>query len=181
MLVSMKHTHEIMEAIRGKNINKALKYLELVKDKKTYVPFRKYPSKGHKQGVPRGYPVRATKMVNELVNELKQNAKAMGFDENKIVVSGYDLGRAAYSRFRSGSVYRHGKRTYLSVYSLVDQVRKETKKPVEKKETQQEPAIGDNKKEAVADSAADAARNIATPENEHVNKQENAADNGAKD
>ncbi|MCL4376620.1 hypothetical protein M1558_03995 [Candidatus Parvarchaeota archaeon] len=124
MPISLKHTHEIMEAVKGKQISKANALLKRVLAKQAYIPFRKYPSKGHKQGVPAGYPQKATKQVISMLEELKANAKNMGFDESKIVVSSYSLGRGGYPRFSSGTVYRHGKRTNLTIYSLVDQERK---------------------------------------------------------
>ena len=131
MPISLKHTHEIMEAVKGKQISKANALLKRVLAKQDYIPFRKYPSKGHKHGVPAGYPQKATKQVISMLEELKANAKNMGFDESKIVVSSYSLGRGGYPRFSSGTVYRHGKRTNLTIYSLVDQERKiPEKKPV---------------------------------------------------
>ncbi|MCL4361894.1 hypothetical protein M1585_00195 [Candidatus Parvarchaeota archaeon] len=124
MPISLKHTHEIMEAVKGKQISKANALLKRVLKKEAYIPFRKYPSKGHKHGVPAGYPQKATKQVVSMLEELKANAKNMGFDESKIVISSYSLGRGGYPRFSSGTVYRHGKRTNLTIYSLVDQERK---------------------------------------------------------
>lgn len=128
MPISLKHTHEIMEAVRGKQVSKAGALLKKVLAKEAYIPFKKYPSKGHKHGVPAGYPQKATKQVISILEELQSNAKNMGFDESKVVISGYALGRGGYPRFSSGSIYRHGKRTNLTVYSLVDQERKEPQK-----------------------------------------------------
>jgi ribosomal protein L22 len=145
MPISLKHTHEIMEAVKGKQIAKADVLLKKVLKKQEYIPFKKYSSKGHKHGVPAGYPQKATKQVISMLGELKANAKNMGFDESKIVVSSYSLGRGGYPRFSSGTVYRHGKRTNLTIYSLVDQERKMPEKKqvaddkVEKSPTDVEP------------------------------------------
>ena len=141
MPISLKHTHEIMEAVKGKQISKANELLKKVLLKEAYIPFRKYPSKGHKHGVSAGFPQKATKQVISILEELRSNIKNMGFDESKVVISGYLLGRGGYPRFSSGAIYRHGKRTNLAVYSLIDQERKATvkKEPVkEKKETAKE-------------------------------------------
>lgn len=124
MSISLKHTHEIMAAIKGKNINKAISYLKLVPKKDAFIPFLHYPSKGHKGGVPAGYPVKATKSVISMLNELKANAKAVGGDGDKVTVDGFDLGRGGYPRFRGGGVYRHGKRTNLRIFGVVEQVEK---------------------------------------------------------
>jgi ribosomal protein L22 len=138
MPISVKHTHEIIEAVKGKDISKATSFLKKVLAKEDYVPFKKYPSKGHKHGVPAGYPQKATKQVISMLQELKANAKNMGFDESKIVVSSYALGRGGYPRFSSGTVYRHGKRTNLTIYSLVDQERKvPQKKPAAEKKVEE--------------------------------------------
>ncbi|MCL5106580.1 MAG: hypothetical protein M1322_00445 [Candidatus Parvarchaeota archaeon] len=144
MPISIKHTHEIMEAVKGKQITKANALLKKVLSKQEYIPFKKYSSKGHKHGVPAGYPQKATKQVIAILEELKANAKNMGFDESKIVISSYALGRGAYPRFSSGAVYRHGKRTNLTVYSLVDQERKAPQKK----------QIADEAKENAADEKA---------------------------
>ena len=149
MPISLKHTHEIMEAVKGKQISKANALLKRVLTKQVYIPFRKYPSKGHKQGVPAGYPQKATKQVISMLEELRANAKNMGFDESKIVVSSYALGRGGYQRFSSGTVYRHGKRTNLTIYSLVDQERKmpEKKSDNTDKAAAEKPAVKENVKE----------------------------------
>jgi ribosomal protein L22 len=138
MQISLKHTHEIMEAVKGKDVTKAVNFLKKVLLKEAYIPFRKFPSKGHKHGVPAGFPKKATKQVISILEEMKSNAKNMGFDESKIVVSGYALGRGGYPRFSSGSIYRHGKRTNLTVYSFVNQERKIVQKKVEKVEAKGE-------------------------------------------
>lgn len=123
--VSLKHTHEIMEAIKGKNVNKAASYLKKVLERKDFIPFRKYPSKGHKAGVPAGYPVKATKFVLSLLNELKANAKNAGAESDKLTITSYALGRGGYPRFHGGGVYRHGKRTNLRVFGEVEQLKKQ--------------------------------------------------------
>ncbi len=129
MGISLKHTHEIMVAIKDKNVNKAIEYLKNVQVRKNFVPFKKFPSKGHKAGVPAGYPVKASKYVMEVLNELKFNAKAIGGDVDKVTVSGFDLGRGAYPRMRGGGTYKQGKRTNLRIFGMV-----EAEKPVPKEE-----------------------------------------------
>lgn len=62
MGISLKHTHEIMVAITNKNATKATEYLKNVQSQKNFVPYKRYPSKGHKAGVPAGYPVRQVNM-----------------------------------------------------------------------------------------------------------------------
>ncbi len=120
MGISLKHTHEIMVAITNKTASKAIEYLKNVQAKKNFVPFKRYPSKGHKAGVPAGYPMKASKYVIEVLNELRFNAKAIGGDVDKVIVSGFDLGRAAYPRMRGGGTYKQGKRTNLRIFGMVE-------------------------------------------------------------
>ncbi len=150
MPISLKHTHEIIEAVKGKDITKAVNLLKKVLLKEAYIPFRKYPSKGHKHGVPSGFPQKATKQVIEMLEELKSDAKNMGFDESKITISGYSLGRGGYPRFSGGNIYRHGKRTNLVIYSFIDQERKVVEKKTEKSEKTEKPedTAGKNEEKA---------------------------------
>ncbi|MCL5009434.1 MAG: hypothetical protein M1433_00400 [Candidatus Parvarchaeota archaeon] len=120
--ISLKHTHEIMEAIKGRNVDKAIVYLEKVLKKEDFIPFRKYPSKGHKHGVPAGFPQKATKEVIELLNELKANAKNSGANADTIVISGYDLGKGAFPRYRGGGIVHKGKRVNLNIFSFAEKV-----------------------------------------------------------
>lgn len=115
--VSLKHVHEIMESVKGKNVDKSIRYLEGVVKEQNIIPFNKYGGKGHKSGVPRGYPKKATRFVISILKELKSNAKVVDLDEASMVIKGYSLGRGAYPRFPSGAVYRRGKYTNLAVFS----------------------------------------------------------------
>ena len=147
--ISKKHVHEIAESIKGKNVEKAIKYLERVRLKQDFVPFIKYPSKGHKHGIPAGYPKKASLQIIRMLKEMQANAKYMGFEVSGLKVSGYELGRGAYPRYGGGKVYRRGKRTNITIYTVIDQERKK----VEKKEEQ--------KKE---DEAQEKEQNPKTPE-----------------
>jgi len=169
MPISLKHTHEIMEAVKGKQISRANDMLKRVLAKKAYIPFRKYSSKGHKHGVPAGYPQKATKQVISMLEELKANAKNMGFDESKIVISSYLLGRGGYPRFSSGTVYRHGKRTNLTIYSLVDQERKmPEKKPVNADKTAESTTVT----QAIKEEAKEEGKNHTEEKKEETAGQE---------
>ena len=124
MSISLKQTHEIMEAIKRKNINKAITYLEKVLDKKDFIPFKKYPSKGHKHGVPAGFPQKSTKQVIEILNELKANAKNIGAEADNLTVSGYDLGKGRFPRYRGGGIVHKGKRTNLRIFGSAEKSEK---------------------------------------------------------
>lgn len=139
MFVSMKQTHEIMEFIKGKNVDKASSSLKRVMNKEEFVPFLRYPSKGHKRGIPAGYPKKASAEVISLLGELRANAKVIGGDPDKVIIVSYNLGRGGYPRFGSGSIYRHGKRTNLKIIGEVEV--QEAQKPEKLKATGQDDNI----------------------------------------
>ncbi len=118
--VSLKHTHEIMEFIKNKKIDTAIAYLEQVKPGKLGIPFKKFNSKGHKHGVPTGYPKKATRFIIKMLKELKNNVKVRGLDPNSAIISNYNLGRGAYPRYISGTVMRRGKHTNISITAKVE-------------------------------------------------------------
>ena len=113
MPISMKHVHEIAEFITNKPVDTAIASLENVLKKKQGIPFKKYQSKGHKHGVPTGYPQKATKFMIRLLKQLKANAKDSG--EARVIIKSYFLGRSGYPRYLSGKVSRGGKRTYIKI------------------------------------------------------------------
>ncbi len=133
--ISLKHSHEIMEAIRGKKIDAAVLFLEAVRKKTARVPFRKYSSKGHLGGVPVGYPIKASGAIIKILNELKSNAKVVSGGDSDATIIRYDLGRGAYPRFSNGRVYKHGKRTNLTVFASINKVEKPK---TEEKQTSEE-------------------------------------------
>lgn len=134
MSVSLKHTHEIMEAVKGKNANKAITYLQRVLEKKDFIPFRKYPSKGHQHGIPAGFPQKSTKLVIELIKELKSNAKNMGAEEDGVTISSYNLGKGAFPRYRGGGISGKGKRTNLMIFGSTEKSKKVEAPKEEKKQ-----------------------------------------------
>ncbi len=172
MLVSLKATHEIMEAVREKRIDPAVAFLGRVLKKEAFVPFKRYPSKGHKGGVPAGYPVKATKAVISLLKELKANAKAYGLDADKVVISEYALGKSGYPRYHGGKVSRRGKHTNLTVFGVSEKIEKPAEIPVAKTETKEE-------SQEVAATAIEAAGETGAEEkpaeetNENVTKEAN--------
>ena len=124
MSISLKHTHEIMEAIKGKKIDNAVNFLRDVKSKKARLLFKKYPSKGHKGGVPVGYPIKASGTIIQILNELKSNAKVISGGNDGATIIRYELGRGAYPRFSNGRVYKHGKRTNITVFASIQRIDK---------------------------------------------------------
>lgn len=75
--MSPKHAVEIARTIRGMTLEKAQKYLLKVVRMEKPVPFRKYGSVGHRKGKigPGRYPVKASRNMLKLLNEVAANAE----------------------------------------------------------------------------------------------------------
>ncbi len=130
LAISTKQVHEILVRIRGMEIDKAVSLLKDVSSGSTPIPFKRYPSGGHKAGVPVGYPKKASLSIIKMLNELKSNAENFSGVSEKLSISRYDLGRGGYPRYASGRISKRGKKTNIVIYTKVEK-KKETK---EKKE-----------------------------------------------
>ncbi len=91
--ISVKYATEFGNYFKGKNINKAIKILADIQEKKDHLPLRKYTKKvGHKKGdakrgTPTGrYPVKTAKMLQELLEEVKANAENKDLDGDKLKI-----------------------------------------------------------------------------------------------
>ena len=71
--ISLKKSVELANALRGKKVSSAVKYLEGVTKQKVVVPYRRYRAEmGHKRGAgidTGGYPV---KVAEEFINTIRQ-------------------------------------------------------------------------------------------------------------
>jgi len=96
--VSHKHAQEVCRTIKGMMLTKTKEYLRDVMDKKKPVPFRRYKKKaGHRHGLVKSYagryPVKAAKIVLNVVEGAEANAENKGLDVDRLRV----LHAAAYS------------------------------------------------------------------------------------
>ncbi|MFQ6087421.1 MAG: 50S ribosomal protein L22 [Candidatus Methanofastidiosia archaeon] len=86
--ISSKHCVEILREIKGKRCERAKEYLEDVVDKKRAVPFRKHNIKvGHKKLLKWDagrYPVKASKAILKLIDEVETNAEYKGLDRARL-------------------------------------------------------------------------------------------------
>lgn len=81
--ISTKHSIEICNFIRGRNLLKSKEFLEKVLEKKKSVPFRRYNrDMGHKPGSvgPGRYPQKAANIILRLLESLEVNAQNKGLD-----------------------------------------------------------------------------------------------------
>lgn len=89
--ISPKHSVEICNAIRGKDLEEAKDYLKNVIDMKTPVPFRRHNKKvGHRRGLegwPTGrYPVKAATQILDVLINAEANAEYQGLDAENLVI-----------------------------------------------------------------------------------------------
>ena len=112
MHISTKQCMYISKAIKGKRIDAAIAYLNQVIMMKKAVPFKgEIP---HRKGriMSGRYPVKASKLVINILKGLKGNAIVNGLDLDKTVIS-ESCANSARRPARSGG--RQAKRTHLMI------------------------------------------------------------------
>ena len=86
--ISPKHAREICRELRKKRLSYAKRYLEEVTEMRRVVPFRRYKKKmGHKKLYKWDtgrYPVKASKRILKLLEEVESNAEYKGLDPDKL-------------------------------------------------------------------------------------------------
>jgi large subunit ribosomal protein L22 len=91
--ISTKYATEFSNYFKGKNVNKAIKILIDIQEKKDHLPLKKYTLKvGHKKGqakrgTPTGrYPIKASKVIQGMLEEVKANAESKDLDTDKLII-----------------------------------------------------------------------------------------------
>jgi large subunit ribosomal protein L17e len=138
--VHYKHCREIAHHINGLPVKKALKFLDDVLVFKQIVPFRRYTggighhsqAKQHKSPGNKGrWPVKATKVVKDLVSNAVSNAETKGLDVDLLYVSHAQCNRAPPGRRRTYRAHgRIGK--YASQPAHIEFIVTEKKEGVDK-------------------------------------------------
>jgi large subunit ribosomal protein L22 len=111
--ISPKHSIELCNAIRGKNLDDAKEILENVIDKTRPIPFKRHNrGVGHRKGKgfgPGRYPVRAANAILKVLDAAESNAEYSGLDTESMVVKHVAANRG---RIISGWMPRaHGRST----------------------------------------------------------------------
>ncbi len=125
--VSLKYSTEMANYIKNKPVSKAQKLLENIKEKKDFLPLKKYVKKiGHRKGAKARtgkYPQKVCDAFLELINNVKANASNKGLDENKLLIThvfasqGYQ--RVSYqSHGKIGGKRRKSKSTHIEMIAL---------------------------------------------------------------
>lgn len=142
---SRKHSIEIANAIRGKDVVKVKKFLGEVLKKKTAVPFKRFNRDlGHKRGrIAAGrYPEKATKEILGLIASAEANAENKGLNTESLRLSEIVINKGT-TQWRYGrQKRRQAKRTHIEV-TLVE--KEETKK--DKKQVKETPKVEEKKEE----------------------------------
>jgi ribosomal protein L22 len=144
--VSLKDMQEVLRAIRRMPIKQAEEYLKRVQKERDFIPYLKHPYKGHKHGIPAGYPTKAIKQTLYLLHQLRANIKGLNGDPDNSIIAGFELGRGEYPRVFNGArlVKSHsGKRTNIAIYSKITIAEKQENK--QESQTAQAPQPAENK------------------------------------
>ncbi|KAK9466409.1 ribosomal protein L22/L17 [Lipomyces arxii] len=112
--VSFKKTRETAQAVNGWELQKALKYLGNVKEKKQAIPFRRFAGsigrtgQGKEFGVTKArWPVKSVAFVVDLLKNAEANANTKGLDTSKLIIKHIQVNQAPKQRRRT---YRaHGR------------------------------------------------------------------------
>ncbi|KAL9116247.1 MAG: hypothetical protein Q9227_000618 [Pyrenula ochraceoflavens] len=112
--VSFKNTRETAQAINGWKLQRAVRYLENVMEKKEAVPMRRYAgstgrtAQGKQFGVSKArWPVKSAEFLLSLLKNAEANADAKGLDTGNLIVKHIQVNQAPKQRRRT---YRaHGR------------------------------------------------------------------------
>ncbi|MEM3467521.1 MAG: 50S ribosomal protein L22 [archaeon] len=86
--VSWKKAHAVCRAIKDKTLEKAIKFLDDVENKKQFIEFKRYNKKmPHRTGGKKGrYVTKAVRIVKKLLMDLKSNAENKNLNIKKVKI-----------------------------------------------------------------------------------------------
>jgi large subunit ribosomal protein L22 len=86
--ISTKNSVEICREIRGKPLDKAKRFIEMVISKKSAVPMKRYLSEaGHKRGIgPGRYPIKTAKEILKIIKSAESNAQNKGLSTKDLFI-----------------------------------------------------------------------------------------------
>ncbi|CAN8095177.1 unnamed protein product [Discula destructiva] len=136
--VSFKNTRETAQAINGWKLQRAVKFLENVKEKSEAVPMRRYcgsigrTAQGKAWGVSRArWPVKSAEFLLQLLKNAESNADSKGLDTGALIVKHIQVNQAPKQRRRT---YRaHGRiNPYMSNPCHIELILTEAEEVVQK-------------------------------------------------
>ena len=125
--ISLKFSTEVIANIKGKRIDKSIKYLQRILNHEEFLPLRKYNKKiGHKKGDSKGftkigrYPKRVLEAFIELLETVTANADYKGMDSENLLImhmfASKGFSRVGYqSQGRIAGKRRQKKSTHLEI------------------------------------------------------------------
>lgn len=136
-LIMIQNTRETAQAIKGKTLKRAIKYLENVLEHKEAIPFRRYTGNigrhaqahMHKNCVQVGWPKKSVEFLLGLLQNAKASAENKGLDLDALTITHTQVQRAQKQRRRT---YRaHGRiNPYMSSPCHIELILEETEAPV---------------------------------------------------
>jgi len=144
--ISTKHSIEICNMLRHKNVQDAKNMLDQVIAKKLVVPFRRFTgSVGHKTKIgPGRYPQKAAKEILKIIKSAEANAVQKGLNSDGLFIAHICAQKASrqwhYGRKRS----RRMKRTHIEV--IVEEKFKKKKQVTKKDSHKTESVKNEDKK-----------------------------------
>eukprot|EP01040_Poterioochromonas_malhamensis_P012891 gene12891-14126_t len=140
--IHYKHTREIGNAIKGRDLKNAQEYLENVLQFKDAIPVTKYTGGIGRHAIGKKYkapgdkvswPQKATRTFLDLLKNVESNAEAKGLEVDKLVVSHVNCNQAPKMRRRT---YRaHGRiNAYMSSPAHIQLIVEEKQEEVAKAE-----------------------------------------------
>lgn len=147
--ISTKMAVEVCSFIRNKRLEKAKDMLEKVVDKKQAVPIKRY-NKGlaHKKKIgPGRYPIKVSKEILKLLDQVEANAQFKGLNTTDLVISHIKADKASTPWHYGRKRRRKMKRTHVEII-VKEKIEKEKKKveEKEKKEDIKEEKVEEKKK-----------------------------------
>ncbi|HEX32889.1 MAG TPA: 50S ribosomal protein L22, partial [Candidatus Aenigmarchaeota archaeon] len=107
--ISTKHSVNVLRAVKGMKIDKAIAYLDAVIKKKRSIPFKTHNRKlAHRSDIegPGRYPVKASAYIKRVIRDAANNATYLGLDKEKLVIS-KAVANLAFSRSSRRGKYTH--------------------------------------------------------------------------
>ncbi len=136
--ISTKHSIEICNFIRNKNLSKARDLLKDVIEEKISVPFKRFKGGvGHKKGIGSGrYPKKSSIEIIKLLNTVEANAQFKGLNTSNLFIKHICAQKAPRQWHYGRQRRRKMKRTHIEVI-VEERAAKEKKTKESKKEAKQ--------------------------------------------
>jgi|SRR3989344_7534498 len=114
--ISTKHSVEICNFLRNKELSNAKNILSNVIDKKRAIPYKRYNTElAHKAGKigPGRYPVKASREILGLLESIEANAEDVGLDTKSLIINEIRANRGTHQLHFGRKRRRLMKRTHI--------------------------------------------------------------------